>query len=70
MVLCYQPDKYPELLRSYMQEANAALEHEDQHHYAMAVIKITMELKYLVKSHLLTDREAEEMKTYFWGQVI
>jgi len=29
-----------------------------------------MELKYLVKSHLLTDREADEMKTYFWGQVI
>ena len=70
MVLCYQPDKYPELLKSYMQEAYAALEHEDQHHYAMAVIKITMELKYLVKSHLLTDREAEEMKTYFWRQVI
>ena len=63
MVLCYQPDKYPELLKSYMQEAYAALEHEDQHHYAMAVIKITMELKYLVKSHLLTDREADEMKT-------
>ena len=70
MVLCYQPDKYPELLKSYMQEAYAALEHEDQHHYAMAVIKITMELKYLVKSHLLTDRGADEMKTYFWGQVI
>ena len=70
MVLCYHPDKYPELLKSYMQEAYAALEHEDQHHYAMAVIKITMELKYLVKSHLLTDREADEMKTYFWGQVI
>ena len=70
MALCYQPDQYPELLKSYMQEAYAALEHEDQHHYEMAVSKITMELKYVVKSHFLTDGEAEEMKSYFWGQVV
>ena len=61
----YQPDEYPELLKSYMQ----ALAEENHHRYELAVTKITMELKYLTKSHLLSDAQAQEMKAYFWSEV-
>ena len=65
----YQPDEYPELLKSYMQDAYDALAEENHHRYELAVTKITMELKYLTKSHLLSDAQAQDMKAYFWSEV-
>ena len=52
-----------------MQDAYDALAEENHHRYELAVTKITMELKYLTKSHLLSDAQAQEMKAYFWSEV-
>lgn len=65
----YPPEEYPELLCDYMKDAYEALEREDHHHYALAVSKITMELKFLTKSQYIREAEAQEMKAYFWSKV-
>ena len=52
-----------------MEQAYEALEKNDKLHYALAVINITGEVKYLVKSEELAPEEGERIKEYFWRQV-
>lgn len=52
-----------------MEQAYEALEKNDKLHYALAVINIAGEVKYLVKSEELDPEEGERIKEYFWGQV-
>ena len=70
IIIRYQPDQYPELLKSYMEDAYDALAAKNYHHYAITVSKITAELKYLTKCNILTDTQAQEMKAYFWENVV
>ena len=52
-----------------MEQAYEALEKNDKLHYALAVIHITEDVKYLIKSEELDPEEGERIKEYFWGQV-
>lgn len=65
----FDPKKYTDFLPEYMEQAYEALEKNDNLHYALAVINITGEVKYLVKSEELDPEEGERIKEYFWGQV-
>ena len=65
----FDPKKYTDFLPEYMEQAYEALEKNDKLHYALAVINITGEVKYLVKSEELAPEEGERIKEYFWRQV-
>lgn len=65
----FDPKKYTDFLPEDMEQAYEALEKNDQLHYALAVIHITEDVKYLIKSEELAPEEGERIKEYFWGQV-
>ena len=46
----FDPKKYTDFLPEYMEQAYEAIAQNDTLHYALAVINITGEVKYLVKS--------------------
>jgi len=62
----YNSSDFDGFLKEYMQNAYNAVDENNPTRFNCAVSDLTLELKWMVKSNLISPQNAQDIKKYFW----